>query len=128
MTMPRNSRPVSGDPSDSAPVLDSARTTERPSSATPVGTDIGTSPAVPVHVLKVRRAEPISVSVRYVPVEGENGEALARRQAAAIRYALTCLSRSDEPESPERSGRRSSSNSSGRERSANEDNNGADQP
>jgi hypothetical protein len=79
------------------------------------------SASEPVHVQQVRRAAPVTVTVRYVLVEGDDGEALARRQATAIRYALTCLSRSDEPETPERSGRRDSGNE------PNEDNDGADQ-
>ncbi|MGD6745431.1 hypothetical protein ACOKM3_26795 [Streptomyces sp. BH106] len=120
MTVPRKSRPAGDDPSDSVPALDSTRRVERPSSTASVGTDIGTSVSVPVHVQKARRAAPVTVTVQYVLVEGGDGEALARRQAAALRYALTCPSHSDEPETPERSGRRDSGNE------PNEDNNRAD--
>ncbi|MFF4521308.1 hypothetical protein [Streptomyces bluensis] len=121
MTVPRNSHPVGDGPSESVPALDSAHNRERPWATASVSTDIGASASAPVHVQQVRRAAPITVTVRYVLVEGDDGEALARRQATAIRYALTSLSRSDEPETPERSRRRDSGNE------PNEDNNGADQ-
>ncbi len=120
MTVPRKSHPVGDGPSDSVPALDSTRGVERPSSTASVGTDIDTAASVPVHVQKARRAAPVTVTVRYVLVEGGDGEALARCQAAALRYALTCLSLSDEPETPDRSGRRGSGNE------PNENGNGAD--